>query len=96
VQGQCWVNLAWVAKLKGYRHIALPLLTRFIPNVSNTGKLVETNTLIRAVCQLFEGKTFRELADSWYMQRLFIETILELKYNVIGQVRMIPECMMNR
>ena len=87
VQGQCWVSLAWVAKFTGNRHVALPLLTRLIPSVSNTGKLVAANTLIRAVYQLFEGETVRVLVDSWYMRRVFIESMLHRQFNVIGQVR---------
>lgn len=87
VQGQCWVSLAWVAKLSDKRHVALPLLTRLIPGVSNTGKLVAANTLIRAVYRLFEGKTVRVLVDSWYMRRIFIESMLNRGFDVVGQVR---------
>jgi len=81
------VSLAWVIKVTDKRHVALPLLTRLIPSVSNTGKLVAANTLLRAVCRLFEGKTVRVLADSWYMRRLFIESMLSRGFDVIGQVR---------
>ncbi|MCP4277637.1 MAG: transposase [Gammaproteobacteria bacterium] len=87
VQGQCWVSLAWVTRFQDTRHVALPLLTRLIPSISNTGKLVAANTLIRAVYQLFEGKTVRVLVDSWYMRRIFIESMLQRQFNVIGQVR---------
>ena len=87
VQGQCWVNLAWVVKYKDKRHVALPLLTRLIPSISNTGKLIAANTLIRAVHQLFKGRTVRVLVDSWYMRRIFIESMLKRKFDVIGQVR---------
>ena len=87
VQGQCWVSLAWVVKFKGKRHVALPLLTRLIPSVGNTGKLVAANTLIRAIHQLFEGKVVRVLVDSWYMRRLFIESMLQRGFHVIGQIR---------
>ena len=87
VRGQCWVSLAWVVQLSEKRHVALPLLTRLIPSVSNTGKLVAANTLIRAVYKLFSGKTVRVLADSWYMRRLFIESMLQRGFDVIGQIR---------
>ena len=87
VQGQCWVSLAWVVKFKGNRDVALPLLTRLIPSVGNTGKLVAANTLIRAVYRLFAGKAIRVLVDSWYMRRVFIESMLRRQFNVIGQVR---------
>lgn len=87
VRGQCWVSLAWVIKVTDKRHVALPLLTRLIPSVSNTGKLVAANTLLRAVYRLFEGKTVRVLADSWYMRRVFIESMQSRGFDVIGQVR---------
>lgn len=87
VQGQCWVSLAWVVPFAGKRHVALPLLTRLIPSISNTGKLIAANTLIRAVYRLFEDKTVRVLVDSWYMRRVFIESMLQRQFNVIGQVR---------
>lgn len=87
VQGQCWVSLAWVVRCTDKRHVALPLLTRLIPSVSNTGKLIAANTLIRAVCRLFEGKTVRVLVDSWYMRRIFIVSMRQRQFHVIGQVR---------
>ena len=87
VRGQCWVSLAWVVRMKDARHVALPLLTRLIPSISNTGKLVAANTLIRAVWRLFEDKTVRVLVDSWYMRRIFIESMLNRGFDVIGQVR---------
>jgi len=76
-----------VARFSDNRHVALPLLTRLIPSISNTGKLVAANTLIRAVYQLFEGKTVRVLVDSWYMRRVFIESMLQRQFDVIGQAR---------
>ena len=87
VRGQCWVSLAWVVKLAGNRHVALPLLTRLIPSISNTGKLVAANTLIRAVYKLFSGKQVRVLVDSWYMRRLFIDSMIQRGFDVIGQLR---------
>ena len=87
VRGQCWVSLAWVVKLSDSRHVALPLLTRLIPSVSNTGKLVAANTLIRAIYRLFLGKTVRVLVDSWYMRKRFIQAICQHGFAVIGQVR---------
>ena len=87
VRGQCWVSLAWVVQLSDSRHVALPLLTRLIPSVSNTGKLVAANTLIRAVYKLFSGKTVRVLVDSWYMRKRFIQSIQQRGFTVIGQAR---------
>ena len=87
VRGQCWVSLAWVVRLSDKRHVALPLLTRLIPSISNTGKLIAANTLIRAVYPLFTDITVRVLFESWYMRRVFIESMLKRGFTVIGQVR---------
>lgn len=87
VQGQCWVSLAWVVQHKDKRHVALPLLTHLIPGISNTGKLIAANTLIRSIYRIFKGRTVRVLVDSWYMRRIFIESMLKRQFDVIGQVR---------
>ncbi|WP_419630257.1 hypothetical protein, partial [Thiolapillus sp.] len=39
VRGQCWVSLAWVIR-REKQPVALPLLTRLVPGISNTGKRV--------------------------------------------------------
>ena len=87
VRGQCWVSLAMAVRRSSGQVMALPLLSRLIPSVSNTGKLVAANTLIRAVYQLFRGFCVCVLADSWYMRRCFIEAMLSRGFTVIGQVR---------
>ncbi|WP_294106883.1 transposase, partial [Thiolapillus sp.] len=51
VRGQCWVSLAWVIR-REKQPVALPLLTRLVPGISNTGKRVAAKTLIRAVYRL--------------------------------------------
>ena len=73
VRGQCWVSLAVIAKRANGDAIALPALSRLIPSVTNTGKLVAANTLIRSVFRLFQDMKVRVLVDSWYMRRCFIE-----------------------
>jgi len=87
VRGQCWVNLAWVVKRTDKTPVALPVLSRLIPSASNTGKLMAANTLIRSVYRLFSGLKVRMLVDSWYMRRVFVESILSRGFEVIGQVR---------
>ena len=86
VRGQCWVSLAWVVR-RGRGCVALPLLSRLVPTAGNSGKLVASQVLIRSVCQLLAGQTVRVLADSWYMRRSFIESMLGRGFHVIGQVR---------
>lgn len=87
VQGQCWVSLAMAVKRSDGQAIALPILSRLIPSVSNTGKLIAANTLVRAVYRLFKGFTVTVLVDSWYMRRRFIESALSRNFTVIGQAR---------
>jgi hypothetical protein len=87
VRGQCWVSLALVVTRTDRQAIALPLLSRLIPSVSNTGKLIAANTLIRSVYRLFEGKKVRVLIDSWFMRRRFIESMEQRHFDVIGQAR---------
>ncbi len=87
VRGQCWVSLALIVKRTDRQAIALPLLSRLIPSVSNTGKLIAANTLIRGVYRLFEGKKVRVLVDCWFMRRRFIDSMEQRKFDVIGQAR---------
>jgi len=87
VRGQCWVSLALIARRSKETSVALPLLSRLIPSASNTGKLVAAKTLIRAVYRLFEGIKVRVLVDSWFMRRVFIQSMLSRGFDVIGQVR---------
>lgn len=87
VRGQCWVSLAMVVKCSSGASIALPILSRLIPGVGNTGKLVAANTLIRSDYQLFDGVKVRVLVDSWYMRRKFIGSMQKRDFDVIGQVR---------
>ena len=87
VRGQCWVSLAMIAKRGDGSPIALPVLSRLIPSVTNTGKLIAANTLIRAVCRLFSGRKVRVLVDSWYMRCRFIQAMHGYGFDVIGQVR---------
>ena len=87
VRGQCWVSLAMITRRTNGDAVALPALSRLIPSVSNTGKLVAAKTLIRSVYRLFEGMKVRVLVDSWYMRRCFIEAMIARGFDVIGQVR---------
>ncbi len=88
VRGQCWVSLALVGKRTNSDGVALPILSRLIPSVSNTGKLTAAKTLIRAVQSLLKAKGVTVLVDAWYMRRMFIESMLARGFHVIGQVRM--------
>ncbi|WP_419652472.1 hypothetical protein, partial [Thiolapillus sp.] len=94
VRGQCWVSLAWVIR-REKQPVALPLLTRLVPGISNTGKRVAAKTLIRAVYRLLDGRKVRVLVDSWYMRRIFIESMLARGFESV-RFGLIPGCTMNR
>lgn len=87
VRGQCWVSLALIGQRLNGEDVALPLLSRLIPSVSNTGKLVAATTLIRALQGLLKGKAVTVLVDAWYMRRVFIESMVARGFHVTGQVR---------
>ena len=87
VRGQCWVSLAMIGKRANGDPVSLPILNRLIPSVSNTGKLVAANTLIRAIQGLLKEKTVTVLVDAWYMRRIFIESMVAKGVHVTGQVR---------
>lgn len=87
VQAQCWVSLAMVAQKSARETLALPLISRLIPGVTNAGKLVAANGLIRSVFRLFDGVKVRVLVDSWYMRKPFILSMRDRGFHVIGQVR---------
>ena len=87
VRGQCWVSLAMVVKRATGASVALPILSRLIPSVSNTGKLVAAKTLVRAIKGLLIGREVSVLVDAWYMRRVFIEAMLKNGFQVIGQAR---------
>jgi len=87
VRGQCWVSLALVVRRLDKTPVALPVLSRLIPSAGNTGKLIAANTLIRSVYSLFADLKVRVLVDSWYMRRVFIESMQQRGFAVIGQIR---------
>ncbi|MCO6427503.1 hypothetical protein [Nitrosomonas communis] len=58
------VHLAIINRRSSKEPVALPLLSRLMPDSGNTGKLVAANTLIRAVQSLLRGFRVRILMDS--------------------------------
>lgn len=87
VRGQCWTSLALIMTRTDKAPVALPLLSRLMPSAGNTGKLIAANTLIRSVYRLFQGFKVRVLVDSWFMRRIFIQSMQSRGFDVIGQVR---------
>lgn len=72
VLGQCWINLAMIARRTNGEPVALPILSRLMASSGNTGKLVAAKTLIRATYGLFQGLKVHVLTDSWYMRRFLL------------------------
>lgn len=60
VQGQCWVSLAMIVQRVNPVSVALPILSRLMPSIGNTGQLIAANTLIRAVSGLFKSVKVRD------------------------------------
>ena len=58
------VHLAIINRRSSKEPVALPLLSRLMPDSGNAGKLVAANTLIRAVQSLLRGFRVRILMDS--------------------------------
>lgn len=86
VRGQCWVTLA-LALPKGFRSLAIPLLSRLARTGENAGKLVAAKTLLRVISPLLQGLESYLLLDSWYMRHILISYALSQGLQVIGQVR---------
>jgi DDE superfamily endonuclease/Archaeal putative transposase ISC1217 len=87
VQGQCWVTLAVLSQRAEGQSIAIPVVSRLMPNTGNSGKLRAAQTLMRSVLGLISNKSVRLLIDSWYMRGNFISAMLARNVEVIGQVR---------
>ena len=85
-RGQCWVSLA-LSISKGFKHAAIPLLSRLMRVDGNTGKLVAARVLLRAIDQVFAARKTTVLMDSWYMKWPLLSFILDLDFHAIGQVR---------
>lgn len=86
VRGQNWVSLALTVS-RGWRSLAIPVLSRLSRTTGNSGKLVAAKTLLRVVQPLFQKHTATLLTDSWYMRKSLLLPAQQMGYQVIGQVR---------
>lgn len=86
VLGQNWVTLA-LSLSRGFRFLAVPVLSRLPRSTGNGGKLVAARTLLRVVRPLFLGRIATLLVDSWYMRKSLLLPAQKMGYQVIGQVR---------
>ena len=87
VLGQCWVSLALIARRANGTPVAIPLLSRLMPSITNTGKLVAALTLMRTIRGLLQHRKVTVLVDSWYMRGKFVLALVKQGYTIIGQVR---------
>jgi len=83
IWGQCWLTMA-VALGNG---CAIPIVSRLISTTSNTGKLLATRVILRAMKPLLNNIPTTLLVDSWFMRKNLLLPALELGFKVIGQVR---------
>ena len=86
VLGQNWVSLA-LAISRGWRTLAVPVLSRLARTTGNSGKLVAAKTLLRVVRPVLQGRLITLLLDSWYMRKTLLLSAERMGYLVIGQVR---------
>lgn len=84
--GQCWVSMA-LSVSTGVRHHAIPLLARLMRTAGNSSKLDAAKTLLRAVASIFAQQKVIVLLDSWYMKWPYLQYVLGLGFQAIGQVR---------
>lgn len=87
VLGQCWVTLAIIVRRVDGTPVGLPILSRLMPSITNSGKLVAALTLLRAIRGLLISAPVTVLVDSWYMRGSFVLKLIKQGYTVIGQVR---------
>lgn len=87
VLGQCWVSVALIVRRSNNAPVAIPILSRLMPSITNSGKLVAGLTLMRALRNLLKSVPVTVLVDSWYMRGTFVLKLIGRGYTVIGQVR---------
>lgn len=81
--GQCWLTMA-VALGNGS---AIPIVSRLMSTTSNTGKLLAAKVVVRATRSILGEIKTTMLVDSWFMRKTLLLPVLDLKIDVIGQVR---------
>ncbi len=87
VLGQCWVSVATIIRRSNNTPVAIPVISRLMPSITNSGKLIAGLTLMRALRNLLSKIPVTVLVDSWYMRGIFVRQLISQGYTVIGQVR---------
>lgn len=67
-------------------NLALPILSRLVPNVGNRNKLSIARALVRALAPL-ATRPIRLLFDSWFMRARLVMPLMRRGIQVIGQAR---------
>ncbi len=72
----------------GLKQSAIPLLSRLMRTSGNSTKLDAAKLLLRVIAPVFAGqKRVITLVDSWFMKWPYLECVLNLGFQAIGQVR---------
>ena len=83
---QCWVTLGVSVQTRSGINLALPILSRLVPNVGNRNKLSIARALVRAIAPM-ATRPIRLLFDSWFMRARLVMPLLRRGIQVIGQAR---------
>ncbi|WP_018312613.1 transposase [Cupriavidus sp. UYPR2.512] len=86
VWAQCIVTLAVSVSGSSGIGMALPIVSRLVPQRGNTNKLKIALALVRAISGVTD-KPIRVLFDSWFMRARLVLPLLRRNMHVIGQAR---------
>jgi hypothetical protein len=86
VWAQCIVTLGVSVLGNGGVGMALPILSRLVPDTGNTNKLKIALALVRALSGVTD-RPIRVLFDSWFMRARLVLPLLRRNMHVIGQAR---------
>ncbi len=87
IWGQCWVSLAVVfERAKDEVFTAIPVLSFPSPASGNASKLKIAVAMLKVVRQEVKVQGLRLLTDCWYMNWTLMQPVLEMGYEVVGQI----------
>ena len=69
------------------KHSAIPLLSRLMRTTGNSTKLDAAKVLLCVIAPVFADQKVITLVDSWFMKWPYLQYVLHLDFNAIGQVR---------
>ena len=85
--GQCWVSLAVIfERAMDEVFTAIPVISFPSPASGNTSKLHIAVVLLKVVRDEVKARSLRLLTDCWYMNWTLMQPVLEMGYEIIGQI----------